>query len=102
MDKNSGKRAADAFQQSTSQAQDNVSRATEGLRDYQLKIVSAAHQNMNALFEYMEDVLKAQSVSELIELSTSHSRRAFEMMTEQAREFTSGAQNLTRGGTGSS
>ena len=98
MDKNTGKRAANAFQQSTAQAEQNMARATEGFREYQLNIVAAAQDNINAIFEYMKDALKAQSVSELIELSTSHSRRTFEMMADQARQVTSAAQNIMGAG----
>ena len=92
--KYSGQNAADAFQQSATQAQQQMARATEGFREYQLRMVSAAQANVNAMFEYMQDVLKATSMSDVVQVSTSHSRRTLQMMADQARELTSAAQNM--------
>jgi hypothetical protein len=38
-------------------AQESTSRAVEGFRDYQLKLISAAQDN--AYFEYAQDVVQA-------------------------------------------
>jgi hypothetical protein len=75
-------------------AQESASRAVEGFRDYQLKFIAAAQDNVNALFEYAQDVVQAQSMQDLIELSTSHTRRQFEMMAEQTRELAARAQKI--------
>ena len=75
-------------------AQESSSRAAEGFREYQLKFISAAQANTNALFEYAQDVLHAQSISDLVEISTTHSRRQFEMMAEQTRELAASAQKI--------
>src|SRR5262249_17902270 len=75
-------------------AQESYSSAAEGFREYQLKLISVAQANANAIFEYAQDVLQAQSITELIELSGSHSRRQFEMMAEQTRELVSSAQKM--------
>ena len=50
--------------------------------------------NIDAILEYAQEAVQAQSVSELVELSTTHSRRQLEMMGEQAREIASAAQKL--------
>ena len=92
--KYSGQNAADAFQQSATQAQQQMAKATEGFREYQLRMVSVAQANVNAMFEYMQDVLRASSISDVVEVSTSHSRRTLQMMADQARELTSAAQKI--------
>jgi hypothetical protein len=81
-------------------AQEAGSRAAEAFREYQLKLVSVAQANTNAVFEYAHDLLHAQSISDAIEISTSHSRRQLEMMAEQARELTSTAQKVAADTTG--
>ena len=83
--------------EAASRAQESTSRATEGLREYQLKLVGAAQENVNAFFEYAQDAVEARSISDLVELSTEHSRRQLEMMAEQARELAGSAQKITAG-----
>jgi hypothetical protein len=74
--------------------QESTTRAAEGFRDYQLKLISAAQDHANALFEYAQDVVRAQSITELVEVSTSHTRKQFEMMTEESRELAASAQKI--------
>ena len=75
-------------------AQESSSRAAEGFREYQLKLITAAQDNTNALFEYAHDILHAQSISDWVEISTTHSRRQLEMMAEQTRELAATAQKI--------
>jgi hypothetical protein len=74
--------------------EESTTRAAEGLRDYQLKLISAARDHANVLFEYAQDAIRANSITELVELSTSHTRRQFEMMTEESRELAASAQKI--------
>ena len=74
--------------------QESTSRAGEGFRDYQLKLISATQENMNALFEYAHELVQAQSLSELVELCNSHSQRQLAMMAEQAKELANTAQRV--------
>ena len=46
------------------------------------------------MFEFVHDLLQAESISEMAELSATHSRRQFEMMAEQTRELAAAAQKL--------
>jgi hypothetical protein len=87
-------RASETAREAADRIQESSSKATEGFREYQLKILSAAQANLNAIFEYAQDALQAQSISELMELSTSHSRRQLEAMAQQSREIASAAQKL--------
>jgi hypothetical protein len=80
--------------QAAGRAQESSSRAAEGFREYQLKLLSATQANVNAIFEYAHDLLQAQSMTELVEVSNAHSRHQFEMMAEQTRELASSAQKI--------
>ena len=80
--------------QAAGRVQESSSRAAEGFREYQLKVLSATQANVNALFEYAHHLLRAQSMSELVDVSTAHSRHQFEMMAEQTRELASSAQKI--------
>src|SRR5438045_9695761 len=73
-------------------AEASAANGLNGIRGVQLKLVSAAQENVNALFEYVQDVLQAQSMEELAEASTSYSRRQVEMTAEHARQVTECAQ----------
>jgi hypothetical protein len=87
-------RAGDTAREAADRAQESSTRAAEGFRDYQLKILSAAQANINSWFEYVQDVVQAQSISEVVELSTSHSRRQLEAIAQQSRELANAAQRL--------
>jgi hypothetical protein len=86
--------AGETAREAADRIQESSSKATEGFREYQLKVLSAAQANVNAIFEYAQDALQAQSVSELMELSATHSRRQLETLAQQSREIASAAQKL--------
>jgi hypothetical protein len=86
--------AGDMARETINRAQQNSSRAVEGLRSYQLKLVSAAQASMNAMFDYAQDLVQARTMNELVEASSEHSRRQLEMMTDQTRDLTNAAQTL--------
>jgi hypothetical protein len=87
-------RAAETGREAAGRIQESSSNAAEGFREYQLKVISAAQANVNAIFEYAQDMVQAQSVSELMELSAAHSRRQLEAIAQQSREIASAAQKL--------
>jgi len=87
-------RVGETARETADRVQESSTRATEGFRDYQLKVLSAAQANINAMFEYVHDVIQAQSVSEVMELSATHSRRQLEAVAQQSRELASAAQKL--------
>ena len=77
-------------------AEGSAAKGLNGIRDVQLKLLSTAQENVNGLFEYVQDVLQAHSIEQLAEASTSYSRRQFEMqfemMAKHARQVTECAQ----------
>jgi hypothetical protein len=84
------KAATDAAQR----VQESSLNATEVFRDYQLKIFAAAQENIVGTFEYIQDVMRARSFPELLEISTTHSQRQLSRLTEQAQEISGAAQKL--------
>jgi phasin len=86
--------AGNAMYETGNRMQESASRAADGFRDYQLKLLSAAQANVNAFFGYAQDLVRAKSIPEVVELSTAHSRRQFELMAEQCREMAGTAQKL--------
>jgi hypothetical protein len=78
----------------TNRAETSAAHGVDGVRDLQLKLVSAAQENVNALFDYARYALQASSVQELVDVSTSHSRRQLEMLAHQAQQITSSAQTI--------
>jgi phasin len=69
--------------------------ASKGAADYGLKVIDLARVNTNAAFDFATQLLAAKSVSEVVELSSSHARAQFETATAQAKELTTLAQKVT-------
>ena len=55
---------------------------------------ASAQTGTDAFFAYAQHAVEAQSFSDLIALSTEHSRRHVEMMSKQARELAASAQKI--------
>ena len=92
--RDSATKASETAREAADRLQESSSKAAEGFREYQLSVLSAVQANVNAMFEYAQDALQAQSVSELMELSATHSRRQLETIAQQSREIASAAQKL--------
>ena len=88
--------AGNAMSEAGNRMQESASRAVDRLRDYQLKVLSATQANVNAFFDYAQGAVRAKSIPELIELSTAHTRRQYELMTEQSREMAEATQELAK------
>src|SRR5262245_22566962 len=93
-DRKAAEKRASETARGAASIQESSSKAAEGFREYQLKVLSATQANIDAIFEYAREAVQAQSMSQLVELSTTHSRRQLEMMGEQAKEIASAAQKL--------
>ena len=85
--KATAERSARAFEQSYSTAVENV-------RDFNLKMIDMAQANIEAVFESARQLAAAKTPSDMIELWTSHTRKQFEMMSEQTKELTALGQKL--------
>ena len=68
--------------------------ASKGASEYGLKSIEAARANVNAAFDFMAELMSAKSVSDVVELSTTHLREQFETATAQAKDLTVIAQKV--------
>ncbi len=73
----------------------SFSTAIQGAQDYQAKVLEFANNNTEAAFAFAQKIASVKSPTEFFELSTNHSRKQFETLTEQARELATLAQKVT-------
>ena len=73
----------------------SYSTAVHGAQDYQAKVMEFANSNTEAAFEFAQKMSGVKSPSEFFELSTNHSRKQFETLTEQAKELATLAQKVS-------
>jgi len=98
MDANTVTKTKKLAADSADRVEESSAKATQGFREYQLKLFAAAQENVIATFEYIQDVMKARSMPELFEISATHSQRQMRRMTEQAQEIAGAAQRITTEG----
>lgn len=72
----------------------SYSTASKGASDYGLALIDAARANVNSTFDFYSQIMTAKSMSEMIELSTSHARKQFETATAQSKDLTALAQKV--------
>jgi len=87
-------RMKSAAEEATDVLEDTYATATKGVSDYGLKIIEAARQNTNAAFDYATQLMTVKSLSEVVELSTAHTRKQFEAVTAQSKELAAIAQKV--------
>ena len=83
-----------AAEEATEVLETTYSTASKGASDYGLKMIEATRVNTNAAFDYAGGLLAAKSLSEVIELSSAHARKQFEVLTEQSKELTALVQKV--------
>lgn len=83
-----------ATEEATDVLETTYSTAAKGAADYGLALIDVARTNMNATFDFYSEIVTAKSISEVVELSTSHARKQFETATAQAKELTALAQKV--------
>lgn len=84
-----------ATAEATTLLKDSYSTAVKGAQDYNAKFLEFARANTEANFEFAQNLSSVKSPSEFFELSTNHSRKQFETLTEQTKELTALAQKVT-------
>ena|SRR5438067_11079448 len=67
----------------------------KGATEYNLKLIEIARTNNRAAFDYAHELLGVKSPSELIELSTAHLRKQFDIISAQSKELYAFVQELT-------
>ena len=68
--------------------------ASKGTTDYGLKAIAIARTNTSAYFDFVESLFGVKSPSELVELTTAHSRAQFEALSAQTKELAALAQKV--------
>ncbi|MBH5368122.1 phasin [Bradyrhizobium sp. CNPSo 4016] len=62
--------------------------------DYGIKLVEISHINTASTLDFISQLVEARSFADLINLSTAHSRKAFEATSAQSRELWDLAQKV--------
>src|SRR5262249_61631062 len=83
-----------AAEEATDLLEDTYATATKGCADYGVKVIEAARENTNAAFDFASQLMTVKSLSEAVELSTSHVRKQFEALTAQSKELVAIAQKV--------
>src|SRR5271167_4006904 len=83
-----------AAEEATDVLETTYSTASKGASDYGLKVIEAARVNTNAAFDFVGELITAKSLSEFIEMSSSHARKQFETLTAQSKELGALAQKV--------
>jgi len=76
-----------AAEEATDVLETTYSTASKGTSEYGLKVIEAARVNTNAAFDFFGELITAKSLSEVIELSSTHTRKQYEALTEQGKEL---------------
>jgi phasin len=87
-------RMKSAAEEATDVLEDTYASASKGASDYGLKLIEAARINTNAAFDFATELMAVKSVSEMVELSTAHTRKHFEALTAQTKDLAALAQKV--------
>jgi phasin len=82
-------------EEATDVLEDSYATASKGAADYNLKLIEIARANTNAYFDFATELFSVKSLSEVVELSTTHARQQFETVTAQTKELAALAQKVT-------
>jgi phasin len=83
-----------AAEETTDLIEDTYVTASKGFSEFNVKALEAARANINASFDFARALMQVKTMSQAVELTTSHIRKQFESMIEQSRELTEAAQKV--------
>jgi phasin len=83
-----------AMAEATDLIKNSYSTAVKGAQDYNTKFIEFAQTNTEAAFDFAQKLSSVKSPSDFMELSTEHSRKQFETLTEQTKELAAQAQKV--------
>jgi phasin len=81
-------------EEATDVLETTYSTASKGASDYGLKVIEAARVNTNAAFDFAGELIMAKTLSEVVELSSTHVRKQFEALASQSKELGALAQKV--------
>jgi phasin len=93
------KEAVQKVSTATSEAADVMqncySAALKGVQDYNIKCMEFTQANTKAIMDFAQRMSGVKSPSEFIELSTVHAQQQLTALTEQTKQLTALAQQVT-------
>ena len=81
-------------EETTDLLEDTYSTASKGGAEYNTVALELLRANVNSTFDYFGALLSTKSVAEAVELSTSHLRKQFDVLSAQAKELSVIAQKV--------
>jgi phasin len=84
-----------ASDEATGVLETSFTTASKGASEYGLKFIDAARINTNAAFDFATTLATAKTLSEFVEISSTHARKQFDTVSAQTKELTSLAQKVT-------
>ncbi len=75
-------------EEATDILEESYTRATKGGNELRVKALEATRQNVNAAFDFAVALTGVKSLSEAIELQTTHARKQFEAFSNQSKDLT--------------
>jgi phasin len=84
-----------ATAEATALIKNSYSTAIKGAQDYNAKVIEFANANTEATFAFAQKLSGVKSPSDFIELSTDHSRKQIDTLTQQTKELAALAQKVT-------
>jgi phasin len=92
--KESYEKLKSAAEEATDMMEDTFATAAKGASDYNRKMIEIARTNTNAAFDFATELFGVKTISEVVELATSHVRKQFETAAAQSKELASLAQKV--------
>ncbi|KAA5599237.1 phasin [Blastochloris sulfoviridis] len=83
-----------AAEETTDMIEDTYITASKGLSDLNIRALEAMRANINASFDFTRAVMQVKTLSQAVELTSSHIRKQFETLIDQTRELTDLAQKI--------
>lgn len=83
-----------AAEQVNTALEDTYATASKGVAQYNSKVIEAVHANVSSAFDYFNALLTAKTVTEALEVSTTHARKQFEALTAQTKDLSALAQKV--------
>jgi phasin len=74
--------------------EDTFSTAAKGASNLGLKMIEVARENSNSFFDFATSLLKAKSLSEAVELSSTQTRKQYEAVKTQTNELATMARKV--------
>lgn len=80
--------------QVNSALENSYENAGKGVAEYNSRLLAAYESNINSTFDFLNSVVNAKTMADLVELSTGHARRQFETVSGQVKDLSALAQKV--------